>query len=118
MFNETKETKLEILDNGCVNVTIITRYFKNNVEIGNENWGSCLEPHPAHLEYAAEFLDEYYLNILRATWTDEVMATFKAKLSEPKEDGEIMLLSEVETYSAPSKSKPTYSAAMMAKHRK
>ena len=46
MFTENSETKLELFDDGRINVTIITHYLKDGVEIGQDNWGCCLEPHP------------------------------------------------------------------------
>ena len=54
-------------------------YFKDGVEIGQDNWGCCLEPHPAYLEYAETFLDERQMNAVRALWTDEVMEAFAEK---------------------------------------
>lgn|GEM_PF-6087402 len=79
MFTENSETKLELFDDGRINVTIITHYLKDGVEIGQDNWGCCLEPHPAYLEYAEIFLDEYYMNIVRASWTDGVMEAYATK---------------------------------------
>ena len=54
-LQKKEETKLEILNDGKNNVTIIKHYFKNDVEIGQDNWGCCLEPHIAYLEYAESF---------------------------------------------------------------
>ena len=79
MFTESSETQMTILDDGRVNITIITHYFKDGVEIGQDNWGCCLEPHPAYLEYAETFLDERQMNAVRALWTDEVMEAFAEK---------------------------------------
>lgn len=77
MFTEKEETKLEILNDGKINVTIIKHYFKNDVEIGQDNWGCCLEPHIAYLEYAESFLDPYYINIIKSVWTNEVMTNYE-----------------------------------------
>lgn len=79
MFTEKNETKLEILEDGKVNVTIIKYYFRDGHEIGRDNWGCCLEPHPAYLEYASQFLSEYYMNIIKQAWTDEVMTSYQTK---------------------------------------
>ena len=80
MFTEQPEIKMEILDDGRVNVTIITNYFKNGIKVGSDNWGCCLEPNLAYLEYASTLLDEYHLNILRSVWTEEVMANYAKNL--------------------------------------
>lgn len=74
MIREEKDTRLEFLDNGVVNVVIITRYLKGENEIGSENWGCCLEPHPAHLEHARTFLSDYHIGILETAWTEEVIS--------------------------------------------
>ena len=41
-LQKKEETKLEILNDGKNNVTIIKHYFKNDVEIGQDNWGVLL----------------------------------------------------------------------------
>lgn len=79
MFTEEKETKLEILDDGRINVVVITHYLKDGMAVGQDNWGCCLEPHPAYLDYAKEILDDYYMNIVKSVWTDEVMNKYLAK---------------------------------------
>lgn len=84
MFTEEQETKLEILNDGKINVIVITHYLKDGVEIGQDNWGCCLEPHPAYLEYAESFLDEYYINIIRNVWTEEVFKKYEAKMEQQK----------------------------------
>lgn len=80
MFTERSETKLEILDNGVINVTVLTHYFKNDAKIGEDNWGCCLEPIPVYLEYAKTILDDYYYNIVKTAWTDDVMAQYAKNL--------------------------------------
>lgn len=80
MFTEQPEIKMEILDDGKVNLTIITNYLKNGVKVGEDNWGCCLEPSLAYLEYASTLLDEYHLNILRSVWTEEVIAKYEENL--------------------------------------
>lgn len=82
MFTEEQETRLEILNDGRINVTVIKHYFKDGLEIGQDNWGCCLEPHIAYLQYAETFLDEYHMGIVRATWTDEVMKSYEEKTSQ------------------------------------
>lgn len=82
MFTEEPEIKMEIMDDGRVNITIITNYYKDGVKIGEDNWGCCLEPNLAYLEYAEEFLDEYHLNILRSVWTEKVMNTYARKMED------------------------------------
>lgn len=81
MFTETQETRLEILPDGKINVTVITYYFKNGLEIGQDNWGCCLEPHPAYLAYAEEILDEHYINIIRTAWSEDVMNAYARKMN-------------------------------------
>lgn len=80
MFTEEQETKLEILNDGKINVIVITHYLKDGVEIGQDNWGCCLEPHPAYLEYAKQILNEYYFNIIKAVWTNEVIELYQEKI--------------------------------------
>lgn len=82
MMTEESEIKLEILDDGRVNITIITNYLKDGIKKGEDNWGCCLEPNPAYLEYASTILDEYHINILRAVWTEDVMSAYARKLED------------------------------------
>lgn len=84
MFKETSETKLELLDDGRINVVIITHYFKDDVEIGQDNWGCCMEPQQPYLEYAKTILNDYYYNIVQTAWTEEVMSAYKQKLETHK----------------------------------
>lgn len=79
MITEQPETRLEFLDDGRVNVTIITHYFKGDKEIGQDNWGCCLEPHAAYLDYAKEVLSEYHYNIVKTAWTNEVIEKYSDK---------------------------------------
>lgn len=81
MFTEKAETRLEILDNGIINVTIVKYYFKDGMQIGMDNWGCCLEPTPIHLMHAETFLDEYHMNIVRATWSEKIMTEFAKSLA-------------------------------------
>lgn len=76
MITEQAETKMEFLDDGRINVTIITHYLKDDKEIGQDNWGCCLEPHPAYLDYAREILSDYHYNIVKTAWTSEVISTY------------------------------------------
>lgn len=85
MFTEEPEIKMEILDDGKVNITIITNYLKNGVKVGEDNWGCCLEPHLAYLDYASTILDEYHLNILRNVWTQDVMDSYARKLEKDRQ---------------------------------
>lgn len=81
MFTEKQEVRLEILDDGKINVVIIKHYLKDGQEIGQDNWGCCLEPHPAYLAYAEEILDEYYMNIIRTAWSEDVMSAYARKMN-------------------------------------
>lgn len=82
MFTEESQVELKILDDGKVNVTIITSFYKDGIKKGEENWGCCLEPNLAYLEYAGTILDEYHLNILRSVWTQEVMDKYAKSLED------------------------------------
>lgn len=81
MFTEEKVTKLELLNDGRINVVVITHYLKDGMEIGQDNWGCCLEPNKAHLEHAKTILDDYYYNIVKTAWTEDVMARYAERLS-------------------------------------
>lgn len=76
MFTESQDVVLTILKDGFINIAIVKHYFKDGVEIGQEDWGCCLEPHPAYLEYAETFLDVYYINIIKSVWTEEVVNAY------------------------------------------
>ena len=80
MFTEEQEVRLEILDDGKINVIIIKHYLKDGQEIGQENWGCCLEPHIAYLEYAKTILSDYHINIIQQVWTPEVMEKYTNNL--------------------------------------
>ena len=80
MFTESQDVSLTILNGGFINVTIVKHYFKDGVEIGQEDWGCCLEPHPAYLEHAETFLDNYYINIIKSVWTEEVINAYMTSL--------------------------------------
>lgn len=82
MFTEEPEIKMEIMDDGRVNVTIITNYYKDGIKKGEDNWGCCLEPNLAYLEYASDFLDEYHLNIIRSVWTEGVVSKYEKNLED------------------------------------
>lgn len=76
MFTETDDTTLTILKDGKVNVTVIKRYYKDGTEIGNENWGCCLEPTNVYKERARMMLSDYHMNILNAVWTPEIIEAY------------------------------------------
>ena len=85
MFTEEKQTELHINSDGVVTVSIITSYYRNNVKIGEEHWQQAMTPDPVYMNIAEELLDEYYLNIIRSVWTDEVMQKFKEIKSGDKQ---------------------------------
>lgn len=86
MFTEESQVELKILDDGKINVTIITSYYKDGVKKGEDNWGCCLEPNLAYLEYAATILDEYHVNIIRSVWTDDVISKYQKNLEDSRNE--------------------------------
>ena len=80
-MNTKKAYQLEILENGIIQLLVQTVYFKEDgSELTRENWRTTLMP--TDIEYAKELLDEYYLNIVKAVWTDEVVEAYVLKLAE------------------------------------
>lgn len=76
-----KKYILEILEDGIIQVLIQTVYYKEDgSELTRENWRCVLTPND--LERAEELLPEYYLNIVKQVWTEEVVTTYQLKLLE------------------------------------
>ena len=76
-----KKYILEILENGVIQVLIQTVYYKEDgSELTRENWRCVLTPND--LERAEELLPEYYLNIVKSVWTEEVVEAYKVKMAE------------------------------------
>lgn len=74
-MNTRKETRLEILSNGIVQVLIQTVYLKEDgSELTRENWRTTLLP--GEFTKASEVLDTYHMEIIEKVWTDEVIASF------------------------------------------
>ena len=74
-MNTKKVYRLEILENGSIQLLIQTVYYKDNgVELTRENWRTVLNP--GDYERVDELLDDYHANIVRAAWTDEVVAMY------------------------------------------
>lgn len=68
--------RLEILEQGVIQLLISTIYFKEDgSELTRENWRTVLMPN--ELERAKELLDEYHLDIVKAVWTKEVVAEYE-----------------------------------------
>ena len=76
-----KKYILEILEDGIIQVLIQTVYYKEDgSELTRENWRCVLTPND--LERAEELLPEYYLNIVKLVWTEEVVEAYKVKMAE------------------------------------
>lgn len=76
MFTEEKQTTLEVMPNKFIKVRITTFYLKDGNKIGQDIWQRIIEPTPISIEKAAEFLDDYYMGIVRSVLTDEVVAEY------------------------------------------
>lgn len=71
-----KEVRLEILPNGVIQVAEDEIYLKDDgTELARERHRQVLEP--GQMEEAAELLDDYHLNIVKAAWTDHVIELYE-----------------------------------------
>lgn len=76
-----KKYILEILEDGMIQLLIQTVYYKEDgSELTRENWRCVLTPND--LERAEELLPEYYLNIVKSVWTEEVVKAYQLRLLE------------------------------------
>ncbi len=76
-----KKYILEILEDGVIQLLIQTVYYKEDgSELTRENWRCVLTPND--LERAEELLPEYYLNIVKSVWTEEVVEAYQLRLLE------------------------------------
>lgn len=74
------EYTLEILENGMIQLLIQTVYIKDDgKELTRENWRTTLVP--GDFAYAEELLDEYYMNIVRAVWTNKVIEAYALQMA-------------------------------------
>ncbi len=74
-MNTEKVYRLEILENGIIQLLIQTVYFKSSgEELTRENWRTTLLP--GDFERAKKLLDDYHYNIINSVWTSEVVTTY------------------------------------------
>lgn len=70
---------LEILENGVIQLLIQTAYVKpDGEELTRENKRTCLMP--GEFERAEKLLNEYYMNIVNAAWTPQVIELYQRQL--------------------------------------
>lgn len=80
-MNTKKAYQLEILEDGAIQLLIQTIYFKEDgAELTRENWRTVLIP--GNFERAEELLDDYYMNIVRAVWTNDIVENYALKMAE------------------------------------
>lgn len=80
-MNTKKVYKLEILENGIIQLLVQTVYFKaNGEELTRENWRTTLLP--GDFDRAKELLDDYHYNIINSVWTSEVVTAYARLKSE------------------------------------
>lgn len=80
-MNTKKVYKLEILENGIIQLLVQTVYFKSSgEELTRENWRTTLLP--GDFERAKELLDDYHYNIINSVWTSEVVTAYARLKSE------------------------------------
>ena len=79
-MNTEKVYRLEILENGIIQLLVQTVYFKSSgEELTRENWRTTLLP--GDFDRAKGLLDDYHLNIVRSVWTNEVIKTYTRSMS-------------------------------------
>lgn len=80
-MNTKKVYKIEILENGIIQLLVQTVYFKTNgEELTRENWRTTLLP--GDFDRAKELLDDYHYNIINSVWTSEVVTAYARLKSE------------------------------------
>lgn len=81
IMNTKKVYKIEILENGIIQLLVQTVYFKTNgEELTRENWRTTLLP--GDFDRAKELLDDYHYNIINSVWTSEVVTAYARLKSE------------------------------------
>lgn len=74
-----KEYIIEILNNGIIQLLIQTVYFdEDGEELTRKNWRTTLQP--GEFKLAKELLPSDKMAIVEATWSDEVVDTYQAKM--------------------------------------
>lgn len=74
-----KEYIIEILNNGIIQLLIQTVYFdEDGEELTRKNWRTTLQP--GEFKLAKELLPSDKMAIIEATWSDEVVDTYQAKM--------------------------------------
>ena len=93
-FTEKQEYKIEVLENGTIQIRRADIVLKDDVEVGRQYHRHCLMPG----EDVAQEVERVQA-VAAATWTPEVVAAYEASL--PKEEVATMPATEEEVATMP-----------------
>ena len=79
-FTEEQQFKIEVLENGCLQIRRSDIVLKDGIEVGRQFHRHCLNPGDDVSEEVQRVRD-----VANATWTAEVVAAYEASLpTEPE----------------------------------
>ena len=76
-FTEEQQFKIEILENGCLQVRRSDIVLKDGIEVGRQFHRHCLNPGDDVSKEVQRVKD-----VANATWTPEVVAAYEASISD------------------------------------
>ena len=79
-FTEEQQFKIEILENGCLQIRRSDIVLKDGIEVGRQFHRHCLNPGDDVSEEVQRVRD-----VANATWTPEVVAAYEASLTDGPE---------------------------------